>query len=60
MKKWTVQIVGKDEESVIAHIKAMLATFEISVKFNKPVHFLELENKGTSLTCKEILKVEDI
>jgi len=53
MKKWTVEIVGKDEKDVVIFIQAMLDTFKIAADKKMPVHHLELEDNGTHLICKE-------
>ncbi len=54
MKKWNVEIKGKDEVVAIKYIKAMLAAFEMAVELGQPLHEADFSEKGASLTCTEI------
>lgn len=58
MKQWKIEVVGQDEKSVIKHIKALLATFELSAKINEPLHHADFSDKDTSLKCERKRKYD--
>ena len=54
MKKWKIEIKGKDEKVAVKYIKAMLAAFEMAVELGQPLDEADFSEKGASLTCEKV------
>jgi len=52
--KWTVEIKGENEETVLKYLKALTETFAIAVKFNQPLDHAFMSNRDSSLTCEKV------
>ena len=54
MKKWKIEIKGKDEKVAVKYIKAMLAAFEMAVELGQPLHEADFSEKCASLTFEKV------
>jgi len=54
MKKWEIEIKGKDEKVAVKYIKAMLAAFEMAVKIDQPLDHADFSERGASLNCHKV------